>query len=94
MSARRSNVPAHQDRPFRTLTLSPRSEAWLSAASNATKIPRGRIVDAALAAIEVCEDCQGAGAVDGPLGPGTETCAGCAGHKIRPCEGSARWGRA
>lgn len=72
-------------RPFRTLTLSPRTEALLSKMSLDLGIARGRIVDMAIEAIGVCEQCRGSGTSDGPLGRDTEVCSWCRGSKIVPC---------
>jgi hypothetical protein len=76
----------HAHRTMRTITLSPRSEAILARMSERTGIARGRLVDAALDLIEVCPDCHGAGVVSGPYGQATETCPGCAGHRVRPAQ--------
>lgn len=75
---------ARAARESRTMTLSQRSEALLATMTRHTGIPRGRIVDLALDCVEICDDCQGAGVVAGPMGEGTEHCSGCAGNKIRP----------
>jgi len=72
-------------RPFRTLTLSPRTEALLTKLSFDLGIPRGRIVDMAIEAIGVCEQCRGSGTSDGSMGPATEVCSWCRGSRIVPC---------
>ncbi len=72
-------------RPFRTLTLSTRAEALLSALSLQTGLPRGRIVDVAIEAIGICEACNGSGVQNGELGEGTETCSVCGGSQVVPC---------
>lgn len=82
---RRGPGLAATSRPFRTLTLSPRTEARLTAMAAATGLARGRIVDLAIEALDVCDACRGAGVVSGTLGPATETCPECGGARVLPC---------
>jgi len=72
-------------RVFRTLTLSPRSEAFLEAMSARTGIARGRIVDLALANVSLCDACRGRGTVDDPeLGRDARECSECRGAMFVP----------
>lgn len=75
---------ARAERVGRNLTLSPRSEALLTALSARTGIPRGRIVDVALANVACCDACQGRRTADSELGPDTATCDACAGAGLVP----------
>lgn len=86
MSARAPRVQqrVRAERIGRNLTLSPRSEALLTALSGRTGIPRGRIVDLALSNLACCEACQGRRTVDSDLGPDTATCGACAGAGLVP----------
>ena len=79
MAARKRAV-----RVARNMTLSPRSEAILSALTERTGVTRGRIVDVALANIGACETCGGRGTADGHMGRDTETCVACAGDRLVP----------
>jgi len=67
-------------RVARNMTLSPVTEARLEALASTTGIPRGRIVDLAVAHLQPCEDCGGRGTVN----EDTETCAGCRGSRLVP----------
>ena len=69
-------------RPFRTLTLSPRCEAILTALTRDSGLARGRIVDQAVEAMVVCDQCDGTGLMGGSLGPGTITCSECGGNRL------------
>ena len=69
-------------RAFRTLTLSPRTEALLTSYANVTGISRGRIVDLAIEAVHPCDKCHGSGAIDSTLGPFTVRCPECSGQRL------------
>lgn len=62
------------------MTLSPVTEARLEALAARTGIPRGRIVDLALANLTCCEGCAGRGTVDHD----TATCDACRGSRLVP----------
>jgi DnaJ-class molecular chaperone len=67
-------------RVSRNLMLSQRTEDRLGQLAAATGITRGRIVDLALACVDLCEACQGEGVdVDGLV------CPECRGTQIVPC---------
>lgn len=67
-------------RVSRNMTLSPVTEARLEALASTTGIPRGRIVDLALANVMPCDFCEGRGTVNGD----TETCLVCRGARLVP----------
>lgn len=71
-------------RVSRNMTLSPVTEARLEALTNLTGVPRGRIVDLALANLAACPDCHGRGTIRSELGPDTATCAACRGARLCP----------
>ena len=74
-------------RVSRCMTLSTVTEARLEALAERTGVPRGRIVDIALANVAPCEACLGRGTVDGPLGKDSGVCAWCHGARVVPGSG-------
>ena len=75
-------------RVSRCMTLSPVTEARLEALAERTGVPRGRIVDLAMANLAPCEACGGRGTVGGKHGPDTVVCEACAGARLVPGSGA------
>ncbi len=67
------------NREYLTVTVARVTRARIEAMTEATSIPRGRLVDMALATLEVCEDCHGEGVTKGE-----QVCGACRGERVVP----------